>query len=529
MDAELVRGLIEDARDFWPAAPEGLPQMDAWLERAEEVLGRRAEHESELASLRAIAEPYRDGDRRRDHAATLEQLATLAREVEGLAALVARSNPDGMPAPLDPDAVRARDKEVEALLLRPPREIVSVLLAKIASLMESTRDSPDRWERDLAQVRAFHEIAERCARALEEQTTVRFDSPLDAWRFGALRRLLADWDALTALTQRVRRQRNDTERLVRRTAAEGTVEWDRAVAAIAASPHYRGLRPEWVFGLLPLREDPHSGLWEFVLATTGDVPVRDDTTPSGWRIAGENGIVLVLLPGGSSVMGQPKENTLDRPESRPTHVVELDPFLVSKFELTRAQAERLGLVIGPALVPEELCLPMTLDWHRSRALLAGVGLCLPTEAQWEYAARGGSLGPDWPLKGCANVMDKTLAEAWRRQGYYVKRDLDAFEDGWVDSAPVGTFAANGFGLHDTLGNVAEWCRDPFVWRGYASLIPRSGDGLRDTVAVEGNKAVRGGSCIDAPEMAQPWVRHCMAPATVHTGIGLRPVMPIRMR
>jgi formylglycine-generating enzyme required for sulfatase activity len=283
-----------------------------------------------------------------------------------------------------------------------------------------------------------------------------------------------------------------------------------------------------VFGLVPLGEDAKSGLWEFVLATTGSTPARDASTPSGWRLEPDNGVVLVLLPGGRSIMGAPDGAPPASANARPAHLVELDPFLLSKFELTRAQATRMGLAASPATLPEDGCLPTYVDWHRARALLANVGLVLPTEAQWEHAARAGTSGPDWPLEGIANVLDKTLAEGWRLQGFLVNADSTEIDDGRAGTAPVGSYAPNGFGLHDTLGNVAEWCQDPLIWRGYSSLIPRQGDGLRDTVAVEGLKAVRGGSYIDSPSAISPWMRGYLAPATLNSSTGLRPAMRIRM-
>lgn len=225
-------------------------------------------------------------------------------------------------------------------------------------------------------------------------------------------------------------------------------------------------------------------------------------------------------------MGQPEGESRERSEARPVHAVELDPFLISKFEMTRGQAVRLGHVASLPVRTDDARLPLSIDWYSARELLRAQGLELPTESQWEYSARAGT-GPPWILEGRANVCDLALERAWKLQGFASAYSAHAtFDDGWVDAAPVGSFPANAFGLHDMFGNVAEWCLDSFVFRGYSSLVARSGDGLRDCVAVESAKVVRGGSFVDAPESAQPWMRHREPPGTLITALGVRPVMRI---
>jgi formylglycine-generating enzyme required for sulfatase activity/serine/threonine protein kinase len=320
-------------------------------------------------------------------------------------------------------------------------------------------------------------------------------------------------------------------------------EWNEAIRSIADTgecPRYGGLVIAPQVGLVPLGRDPVSGLWEFVHIRTGAAPMRGR---DGRLIESEDaGIVLVLLPGGCFWMGMSKEPLADpampggdplaRLDEVPVHRVCLDPFFISKYEVTQAQYLRLTGE-NPSRVQPGLDYKMyvtslrhpveNLDWQHANGFALDVGLVLPTEAQWEYAARAGSKGrlPCGPDPACLrrteNILDASARVPARPGGW----SYAGWYDGFVDSSPVGFFDPNAFGLHDVLGNLTEWTRD---WYGSYQLPVAPGDGERlGGAPVE--RVVRGGGYYFWVDRISVALRLNMPPH-INDRIGMRPARPL---
>ena len=110
-----------------------------------------------------------------------------------------------------------------------------------------------------------------------------------------------------------------------------------------------------------------------------------------------------------------------------------------------------------------------VTWYGARAFAHWIGGDLPTEAQWEYAARsGGRTGRKFPWGDEFDGEKVNFADRNTNYGW----SSTEWDDGYVDTAPVGSYISNDLGLHDMAGNVYEWCYDWYgEYRGNAQSDP----------------------------------------------------------
>ncbi|MBS0192556.1 MAG: formylglycine-generating enzyme family protein [Phycisphaerales bacterium] len=278
--------------------------------------------------------------------------------------------------------------------------------------------------------------------------------------------------------------------------------------------------------------------------------LENSRTPPGTAPAG-----MVWIPGGEFSMGSEDPTGMvcgghdTMPDARPVHRVYVDGFWMDETEVTNAQFEAFVKATGyrtiaeiaptkeefPTAPPENLVAGSTVftptkspvplndhyQWWRYQhganwrhpegpgsdfkpsdpvvhiayadalAYCKWAGKRLPTEAEFEFAARGGLAGEPYAWGAELRPDGKFMANTF--QGKFPVRDTG--EDGFVGVAPVKSFPANGYGLYDMAGNVWEWCSDWYRPDTFARQIAAAGGP---------NKAIRNPRGPDAPfDPAEP--------------------------
>jgi formylglycine-generating enzyme required for sulfatase activity len=241
---------------------------------------------------------------------------------------------------------------------------------------------------------------------------------------------------------------------------------------------------------------------------------------------------MAWIPPGSFEMG----SDAGPPDERPRHRVTLKGFWMDRYEVTNAEFEKFVQATGYKTVaerppdpaqfpgaPKEMLVPGSLvfsppnsavdldnyanwwryvpganwrqpegpnsnlrgreqhpvvhiSWEDANAYAKWAGKRLPTEAEWEYAARGGLQGRLFTWGDQQRPGGRWVANIF--QGDFPHRNTG--QDGFMGTAPVGSYPANGYGLFDMAGNVWEWCSDWYRPDAYRTHSPENPQGPADS-------------------------------------------------
>ncbi|MEZ5967207.1 MAG: SUMF1/EgtB/PvdO family nonheme iron enzyme [Planctomycetota bacterium] len=480
-DARLLREQLDAEASLYPGRPDRVPAMEAWLQKAYPLRDRLPLHRARLAALRGEALPYTEEEAARDRAQ---------------------------------NRAAARLGELEQRLAQQQR------LARVA------RQRGTRQVMEYEAAATGRQIATLRDRG-DQRLTFHFESLEQRFLHDELTRLVADLEAFATTVARV----EERLALVEETGTPQDLEarWAAAVAAVQGNARYDGHRLSRQVDLVPLGDDPRSGLAEFALLGTGLVPQRGE---GGDLACGpDTAVVLVLLPGGRCICGAQADNPqapnydpAAEPMEGPPHEFFLEGFLMGKFELSRAQWMHLG---GSARVSRAVVAashgvdeshPMTdVSWVTANEVLQRCGLQLPTEAQWEYAARGGSSTAYFTGDNARGLEGHVNCRV--RAPY-------ASADHYLFTAPVASMRPNPFGLHHVFGNAAEWCRDGVLLESSDRFEYRAGDGERVTPGEIETYAVRGGSFLSLARQLRSAARGMREGTNRFVDVGIRVVRPL---
>ena len=215
---------------------------------------------------------------------------------------------------------------------------------------------------------------------------------------------------------------------------------------------------------------------------------------------------MVLIHGGTYVIGS--EN--GQPDEQPVHRVVLDPYYIDVTEVTNADFARFVAATGYAsegqwmrYAADRDRYPVTsVTWNDAVAYAAWAEKRLPTESEWESAARGGLVGKAYPNGDDLDPDEATFGH---------------FDGLAIATTPVASHRPNGYGLYDVAGNVWEWCSDYYAPDAYARAEAHNPAGPSNGAA----RVVRGGSWYEGVAEIRVSNRLGMTPTLIGPVFGFR--------
>ena len=496
-DSRRLTNAKSEAETLWPVHPKRIPDLQAWQTKYAPLQSALPGHERALTALREQALPYTEEDRARDFAESLARIPEMEKQAEELSKALSEATEE------------------------PPKAKASAALAKLQADLTSLRE----------------EVRGQKSWSFGENVDLEF-------RHQTLSALVTDLkaaiDPKSGVFADIEQRLEKSRRIQQETVTQHAALWAAAAERITAHNAYGALELKPQTGLIPLGPDPTSGLEEFLHWQSHDwesegtaLPTRDG--PKRMVMTEGRGLIMVLIPGGTFLMGaqktDPKKPNHD-PEARDNegrvHEVPLAPYFLSKYEMTQGQwlrsagsnpssygtgweNQQIQKGAVDARHPVEM-----VNWEDARSLLIRLDLELPTEAQWERAARAGG-STIWAETSDLAELAKFGNIAGAETAPYFPSHTAAHRDAFVIHAPVGTYQANGFGLHDMTGNVVEWCRDSFS---DYTQAPEAGDGER--LSASRIRVLRGGSFDRVASSARVALRFRDDPSVRSLYLGLRP-------
>jgi iron(II)-dependent oxidoreductase len=218
---------------------------------------------------------------------------------------------------------------------------------------------------------------------------------------------------------------------------------------------------------------------------------------------------MVMIPAGEFMMGGDTED-----DHMPVHKVYIDSFYMDKYEVTNAQyrkyCEETGAEYPEYWDMEEFhCGPdfpdhpvVGISWSEAKKYAEWAGKRLPTEAEWEYAARGGSIDNNYSY---GTESDTTKAN-YNVKG--IKRK---------GTMPVGSYPPNGYGLYDMTGNVVEWVADYYDKDYYKSSPQKNPTGPEDGKFM----VIRGGGWHSGAYCTRVYFRNALRSGWRDIAVGFR--------